>query len=480
MRVWFGLASLVAACSFTPSGSGVDASGNDPDGTSSLIDADPTQPDAPLSPDAPPCAATCDGDVLTTCAPAGTVTCAAGCTETGGGRCLVFQPSNGVPPDFATGAAATLTVPSDRIYVFDTDDGSVTSYNTSHGDAQSVRAVGIGVVSMIKFETRTQSNAPELAIWGLTSLTQPAGTGKIAFRGSRAAVLLASGPIELHGLVDASGGQTDAGEDCRECAGPGGGAGATKTTAAGGCAPGGNGNYSSNAWETGAAGGGMATQGASGATSLIPGGSPSSISTCSGVTLEPLGGGGGGGRAAMNGTAGGDAVGGGGGGGLQLTSLDKILIDGASAEVYVGGMGGEGSAAVYGGGGGGAGGAILLEAPAITLGNGAAIAANGGGGGAGHDANPGAYGRSDTTAAAGGAGSGGVGGNNGSGGAGGVTSNAAAVTGRPGNGTGGQDGTGGGGGAAGRIRLNTRVGSVPTTTGAVVSPAPSTGTRAAQ
>jgi hypothetical protein len=479
MRVWFGLASLVAACSFTPSGSGVDASGNDPDGTSSLIDADPTQPDAPLSPDAPPCAATCDGDVLTTCAPAGTVTCAAGCTETGGGRCLVFQPSNGVPPDFATGAAATLTVPSDRIYVFDTDDGSVTSYDLSEADPQPLRAAGTGVVSMIKFETRTQSNAPELAIWGLTSLTQPAGAGKIAFRGSRAAALIAAGPIELHGLVDASGGQTDDGALCPQCAGPGGGAGATTTTPAGGCAPGGNGNYSGTAWETGGAGGGMATQGSSGGASLIAGGAPGAIASCSPAALEPLAGGGGGGRASMNGGAGGDAVGGGGGGALQLTSLERIIVDGNAAEVYVGGIGGGGSVGMWGGGGGGAGGGIILEAPAVTVGGGAAVIANGGGGGAGRTSNAGQIGQSTATRAAGGAGDG-AGGNTGRGGFGGITTDAGDAARRSSAGGGGNDGTGGGGGAAGRIRLNTRVGAVPTTTGAVVSPAASTGTRAAQ
>lgn len=479
MRAWFGLASLVAACSFSPSGSDIDASGDDPDGTASVIDADPSQPDAPLSPDAMPCVATCVGDVLTTCAPAATVTCAAGCTDTGGGRCLAFQPSNGVPPDFAVGAAAAMTMPSARVYVFDTDDGSITSYDAAEENPVTIRAAGNGVVSMIKFETRTQaSTSVELAMWGLTSLTQPAGAGKIAFRGSRAAALLTSGPIELHGVVDASGGQTDDGVSCRECAGPGGGSGATTSAAAGGCAPGGNGNYSSTAWNTGAAGGGMSTQGAAGGASLIAGGIPASIASCSGASLEPLVGGGGGGRASTNGGAGGDAVGGGGGGGLQLTSLDKILIDGSDVEIYTGGIGGGGSATRYGGGGGGAGGGIILEAPAVTVTGGATVIANGGGGGAGRTVNAGQFGQSSAVRALGGAGDGG-GMNNGRGGFGGITTSSLEVTLTPSNGLSGADGTGGGGGAAGRIRINTRTNATPTTTGAVVSPAASTGTRTA-
>ncbi len=402
-----------------------------------------------------------------------------GGSDCGDAQCVVFQPSNGVPAGFAANATASLTMPSARVYVFDTDDGSITSYDTSEQNPMTVRAGGTGVVSGIAFETRAQGGTGvELAMWGLTTLTQPAGAGKIAFRGSRAAALLASGLIELHGLVDASGGQTNTGENCPACAGPGGGGGATTTTAAGGCAPGGNGNYSASSWETGGAGGGMATQGASGGASLIAGGSPAPIVSCSGATLEPLAGGGGGGRASMNGASGGDAVGGGGGGALQLISLEAITIEGSGAEVYVGGIGGGGSAAMWGGGGGGAGGAVLLEAPNVTVGQGASLVANGGGGGAGRTSNSGQIGQSTATRAAGGAGDG-AGSNTGRGGFGGITTDAGDLAGMPSAGLGGSDGTGGGGGAAGRIRINTAEGRTPTLAGAVVSPPASIGTRPA-
>ncbi len=396
----------------------------------------------------------------------------------GGVACVVFQPSNGVPANLAANALSGVTMPSGRIYVFDTDDGSITSYDMSEQNPTIVRAAGTGVVFGIAFETRAQSGAVELAMWGVLSLTQPVGSGKIAFRGTRAAALLASGPIELHGLVNASGGQTDDGALCPQCAGPGGGAGATTTTPAGGCAPGGNGNYSGTAWETGGAGGGMATQGSSGGASLIAGGAPGAIASCSPAALEPLAGGGGGGRGSMNGGTGGDAVGGGGGGALQLISLDAITIEGIGAEVYVGGMGGGGSAGMWGGGGGGAGGGIILEAPAVSVGGGAAIIANGGGGGAGRTSNAGQTGQSTAIRAAGGAGDG-TGGNTGRGGFGGITTDSADTAGRPSQGAAGNDGTGGGGGAAGRIRINTAEGRSPAISGAVVSPPASIGTRPA-
>ena len=495
-----GFVVFATAC-FSPSYNEVrcDRSGECPDGLTCDVDgmcrsdvlaidaqaidaevADAAPLDAALvdaSIDSPLMDCTCIADTLT-CS-GGVVPCASGCVGEVDGRCRVLQPSNGVLADLATGAGANLTMPSARVYVFDTDDGSITSYDTAEQNPMAVRAGGTGVVSGIAFEARAQSGTDvELAMWGLTSLTQPAGSGKIAFRGSRAAALVASGPIELHGFIDASGGQTDDGTLCPQCAGPGGGAGATTTTPAGGCAPGGDGNYSSTAWKTGGAGGGMSSQGSSGGASLIAGGAPGPIASCSPAALEPLAGGGGGGRASMNGGAGGDAVGGGGGGALQLTSLERITVEGTAAEVYVGGIGGGGSVGMWGGGGGGAGGGILLEAPAVTVGGGAAVIANGGGGGAGRTSNAGQIGQSTATRAAGGAGDGAAG-NTGRGGFGGITTDAGDAAGRSTSGSGGSDGTGGGGGAAGRIRINTAEGRTPTLAGAVVSPPASIGTRPA-
>ncbi|MBK7078082.1 MAG: hypothetical protein IPH44_38030 [Myxococcales bacterium] len=479
---WPALAVVIAACSFNPQGE-IDGGAGDPDAAAgdpdaaSPIDA-PLAIDAPATIDGPPCTPSCNGDLLMTCGGGAPETCPAGCGTTGGAHCLVFQPSNGVPTTAAIASTVDLAIASGRLVVFNTDDGSITSYDHANADPMVIRGAGTGVVAQIDFTPRSQTGAPELGVWSLRTLTLPDANAWVGFRGARVAAVIAAGPITVRGWIDVSGGQDLAGATCTSCPGAGGGPGGTLAAAASGCAPGGAGNYSGTAWETGGAGGGMATAGGSGGASGILGGAPASIATCSGAALVPLAGGGGGGRGATSGGSGG-ANGGGGGGGLQLTSLAAIVVDGADAEVFSGGVGGDGIAAAWGGGGGGAGGALLLEAPSVTLANGAAVTANGGGGGAGHLANDGEFGRSDTQRAAGGVGDG-INNDNGRGGAGGVTAVTADVVGLPSNGRGGGDGTGGGGGAAGRVRLNTREGRTPMTTGAVLSPAASIGTRVAQ
>lgn len=418
----------------------------------------------------------CTGDTLV--CTTGNTPCAAGCTEADGVRCMLFQPSNGAP---AAGleALVAIVVPAGRWYVLNTDDGSIVNLNSAGLDPQSIRQAGTGLIGGIRFGFASQSGSPiELATWGVVGMTVTDASARLEVRGARSAAIVAAGPITIHGRVDASGGQGIDGMLCTECAGPGGGAGGTLLSSATGCAPGGPGNYSATAWETGGAGGGMATPGAAGGPSGIAGGVPSAIVGCATSELQPLIGGGGGGRGATSGGSGG-ARGGGGGGALQLTSLTAVTIDGPSAEVYAGGVGGEGSSVVFGGGGGGAGGAVLLEAPDVTIANGARATANGGGGGAGRIANDGQSGRADVQRAAGGDGDG-LGNNNGRGGFGGVTVDSADTDGRPTMGLGGGDGTGGGGGAAGRVRINTLAGRMPTLTGAVVSPAASVGTRPAQ
>jgi len=174
------------------------------------------------------------------------------------------------------------------------------------------------------------------------------------------------------------------------------------------------------------------------------------------LELIPLIGGSGGGTGGDN--YGGP--GGGGGGAVQLSANGSITV-GASGLIWAGGGGGAGGhdgGDSGAGGGAGSGGAILLEADTVSVDG--TMAVNGGGGGAGFNGNPGwgsgigasgQPGTSDESCALGGIATGSGGGNGGDGSCGDVTSGA------PG---GIAENGGGGGGAAGRIRVNTRSGSM--------------------
>ncbi len=492
-HAWAGLLAIVTACSFDPSG------GDEPSIDAPLDPIDAAPDDSSAVPDAaidaiaidamPACVAGCDvtNTVLTTCGPSGPVieVCAQGCSLTPGPHCRVFSPSNGATSADLAGVTAALDVSPGRLFVLDTADGSIDSFDSASVGTPPlvVRAAGDGVVSGISFRRPDQAGRPGLAIWGVTTVTVNGGAsialhGTLRFVGPRAAIVLARGAITVTGAIDASAGHTAASfAPCRECAGPGGGGGGTRAAVATGCAPGGNGVYHPNTEETGGAGGGMSTPGANGGDATALGGEATAITSCPDATLIPLQGGSGGGRGGYDstGTPIGGVVGGGGGGALQLTSLTSLTISGI-ADVYAGGLGGEGSELWYGGGGGGGGGAILLEAPFVTIGGAAKVTANGGGGGSGRTANVGDAGNRSASRAAGGSGDG-PGMNDGRGGRGGVAADLATLILLQTEGRGGVDGTGGGGASAGRIRVNASAAIPPTITATVVSPTASIGTR---
>jgi hypothetical protein len=336
-----------------------------------------------------------------------------------------------------------------------------------------VRDAGTGLVDTMRFRVLSQVNgAPAVAIFGVRSIAIADG-GRLRVTGDRPVLFLAATTATIAGSIDVGAGHMGAlgQNDCQDCAGPGGGRGATNLIAAGGCAPGLNGNYYATLDETGGGGGGFGFPGARGGDSdagSAVGGNVSAITTCSGASLVPLQGGSGGGRGSGNGALGAE-VGGGGGGAMQLTALVGITIA-STADLYAGGAGGDGSSDAYGGGGGGAGGGLLLEAPDIAIAASARLTANGGGGGGGNEANRGENGARGPSRASGGAG-GGMSGDAGRGGLGGIgaTANQSAT-----QGGGGIDGTGGGGGAAGIIRINT-VSPLLLPSGVVISPAHSAG-----
>jgi hypothetical protein len=276
--------------------------------------------------------------------------------------------------------------------------------------------------------------------------------GTVKLVGTRAIVLLSDGPIVVSGLLDAKGPCTF--DDAAIEPGPGGFKGG-KENIDSGLGPGGGRVGTAQA---GAGGGGHGGAGGDGGS--IPLGASGGLGgVVNGTaTIDILVGGSGGGATAGGG---GHARGGGGGGAIQLISNVRITLAPGGA-IDAGGCGGDSGAggSTDGGGGGGAGGAILLEAPVID--GPGTLAVNGGGGGAGDDSEmketrPTGYGeagRLDRAAAAGAIGSA-------TGAGGGRGAAAATYTGEIGAPSALH--AGGGGGAVGRIRLNTRLGTVAAT-----------------
>ena len=270
----------------------------------------------------------------------------------------------------------------------------------------------MGVTSGYSFVLRGN-----VMVFRFSSLTV---NGTLSFTGPNAAAFVADGAIAINGIVDARG----------PCAtmpkngGPGGFNGGNGDSPGGGM---GGGDAQSGKND----GGGGAGYGAAGGTGNggTAGGTAYGDSL---ITVLVGGSGGGGGHNAGH-------VGGGGGGALQLASNTSVSI-GSSGGINAGGCGGTNTAndGNGGGGGGGAGGAILIEAPVVTIDG--ALAVNGGAGGS--DPTNGASGALDRNMAS----------NPDGGGSGGAAATPAgqASTANP----------GGGGGSVGRIRLESRTGTV--------------------
>ncbi|HLL22436.1 MAG TPA: hypothetical protein VK427_09910, partial [Kofleriaceae bacterium] len=277
-----------------------------------------------------PGTATCKGDELLVCNDDGmstaSVTCAMGCSADQG-RCLVFEPTNGLAAGLAVAAAEPdVALPAG------------TQIDTTTGIVRDAQGVTIPV--------RTMMLPGSPAIRVLVARTFSLNSIKVT--GTHALAFVAAGRIGINGKIEA--------RALRERGGPG-------ATVAGSCVgvstletdevgAGGGGNAT-----TGGAGGGVSTQGRAGGANQL--------------SFSPLTGGCAGGNAV---TAQGQpiAYGGGGGGALQFVSATEILV--ASTGVVDAGAGG-GRART----GGGSGGNIVMEAPSIVVAGG--IVANGGAGG---------------------------------------------------------------------------------------------------
>ncbi len=364
-------------------------------------------------------------------------------------------PSNGIDPSWFADGQSRLSPTEDL--VIDTDLGTVTTVvskqqlaDVSYHQVSEVDCGGGGKVG--------------IGVFGWKQINIPEGV-RVRFAGSRAAALIASGPIEIEGLLDLRGGAPECSDP--SCPGPGGFAGGSiHRPTLRGAGPGGGmdgfGGGLGTGEEAGGGGGGACGVGGKGGDAGVGmyfggnGGSaylkPALVPLCGG------GGGGAGGTGKMPTDPG--QRGGGGGGAIQIVSQSLVSVRSSAdtpSGILVGGGGGQAARdANYndGGGGGGGGGSILIEAPKISIGSGAVLAVNGGGGAGGSfdtmaKTNDGQPGQLSSTPAAGGMGTR-------SGGAGGAagTPNGSAASGVP------DDGGAGGGGAVGRIRLNSLDGSV--------------------
>ena len=388
-----------------------------------------SNPDGPVEPDAGVCQsenASCNGDVLTTCAGAGAdpveELCGWGCSVVPAPACRRIVPTGG-------GATANDLLPSmlgvfSELSLSGQIDGSTGRINGIPASEMGAGYTLTNGIAVFRFRL--------LAVGGL----KLAGTVPIQ--------LISDGPITINGTIDATG---SCGIGAPELAGAGGGNGGQTSAASGELIGGGAGGLIVGG---GGGGGWGGTGGDSG------GGEQGGVASGDDVVSVLRGGAGGG---AGTGTT--TFEGGGGGGAIQLVSNTSITIS-VAGNINAGGCGGRrGSGPNDEGGGGGAGGTIVLEAPEVTLASGRVLAVNGGGGGGGGGtgATDGGAGQLSRNQAVGGN----AGANGGAGGAGaaGATQDGAAGT----NGT----EPGGGGGAIGRIRINTRNGTA--TIDGVMSPA---------
>lgn len=362
-----------------------------------------------------PGTATCSSDLQVTCNPDGMsatrTACALGCA-TGEPRCLTFQPTNiGTSVLADAGNEPDIVIPAGvRI------DTTACTVTDAGGTLVAIRSVMV-----------SQTAAPICVL-----LARSFSIANASVTGVHPLGLVAAGPIELRGALDARSSSSFAGPGAQE--GPAGCLGGSKPD--------------SGSVSDGGGGAGNATAGGKGGsntTANAPGGEAV-------TSFAPLAGG----------CRGGSIYslmfvlynGGGGGGAVQLVSLQSIELR-ADGFINVSGGGG----APYAGGG--SGGVVILEAPQVTLdGATTGIVANGGAGGgcnvAGQD------GGTTTASALGGSGCNERGGNGGSG-------LAAAMDAVTCGSTCFQARFGGGGGAVGRLRVATKVGGYEHSNSPVIS-----------
>jgi hypothetical protein len=425
-----------------------------PDGAAPTADTGTPASDAADS--APPC--TCASANSLACS-GSTTDCVFGCSTDGGAHCAVIHPAGGgLSPDFL------LRKDVDDIVIaenkrFDTETGAI-GVDSLQRQANK-DPLSFEVKDGIGFQIVSLDASHKIAVWVARNITVNDGH-QITFRSSsNAAALVATEDIDLAGVIDVRGRQTN-GEVCGDeggsrigIAGPGGGSGGNDVTPAGGPGAG----HAAPNQQGGASGGGYGATGGNGGGGSTAGGAAYGDQALSLL----LGGSGGGGAAPLGGSY--NGVGGGGGGAIQLLAMRSIVIHGTGG-INAGGCGGkrggDGDGGV--GGAGGSGGAILIEAPTFELRDTAVLAVNGGSGASNtQDGENGTLNAeppetpTPTLAGCGRAGNGGAG-----------------LTYAGGNGTAASPastcGGGAGGGSVGRIRIHNRTGEFTVPGSAIISP----------
>ena len=391
-------------------------------------------------PDAGPCqelGVSCAGpDTLRTCTVLGEqptdTACSWSCSTTPDVHCTKMVPSGGglTAADLEMSGLTPIAITTNATV---DDLGSITG----------IRGLGPGIVNGINFHLTNN-----VAVYNFDSLTiGPAIT--LTMQGTHPIAFAVRGDLEIDSAtLDATGGCNN-----NQTGGPGGGVGGNPGQPGGGGIAGGGGGTQIGGESSGGGGGSYGASGGTGGKSATTMAPAAGALVGDAEITKLVGGGGGGGGGGPTGGAGG-----GGGGGFQLAANGTITISGSinagGCGARHGGLGSNGG----GGGGAGAGGTILIEAHDLTLA--AVLAVNGGGGAAGAGGQNGSDASVNGTRAAGGLA--------GAGGAGGLGGATTILVGDPGHDD--NQGAGGAGGGVGRIRLNTRTGTVMMMPGATLSP----------
>lgn len=371
-----------------------------------------------------------------------------------GTRCLELDPSNGLAAALDDAAdQAAVTLPDGT--TIDTDTGTVTSGSG---------AIGVATTTV------PQPGGRDLRVFMASSWT----LHDVRIEGTLPVAFVASGDVEIAGLVDVSADGNTPGAGANDCGGTGAGGepsgGYWSRVKAG--AVGSTGTY---VWNSGGGGGGgFGTAGATGGEhengdALSAGGAGGSVNGA--AALVPL-------RGGCSGGGHGPDYAGAGGGAVQIVSGRVITVQ-SNGRVHAGGGGGRGTdlgaelnSVQYESAGGGSGGGILLEAPEVSFGSSTLLlAAGGGGGGAGGCAQR----HGEDAPANAGTAAGGTCPAEGWGQPAGGGAGASAAAAQSGSDT-DYHSAGGGGGGAGRVRINTADASFTGEGNATVRGALTTGT----
>jgi hypothetical protein len=432
--------------------------------------------------DCAPASLECSGDDLVTCDAAGhwamstATTCPLGCNSSATPRCLELVPAN-LPPDTCDIAPTMDFSPSTSLSI---DTG----------------ACSFTIASTTTRGSVLPQNGPSICTFKFNHVLVPSGV-TITATGPNALAIVAAAAMDIEGTINVSAVGTANGPGASDASGLG-----CSWTYVCQCGTSPGCNVSSGAGGgAGYATGGGASGNCSSYLNANTPACPPSVTSCMGgggtygsSSLMPLRAGATGGAANSN-CSQPPAAGGGGGGALELVSCGAATF-GAMAVLDAGGGGGKGGASFSGGGGGGSGGAILIESASASIAG--VAAANGGGGGAGSASNisttfvvgqNGQDGPPTATPAAGGnvvcangsiatnsvspIGQGGKGGAASAGPTGGAPTNNWSDSSSPCNGL--WVWAGGGGGSVGVIHIDVRAGTSAMTSGATISPAPTSG-----